>query len=419
MRKVIIFAEQGFTVAALIIYTGAILNLVLSGGAQQNEFVEYDSSLIRIINLLLYIVTSLLLVLRWKKTLFVLIKDRWIFPLLLFSAFSIFWSFDQATTLKNSVTLIGSSLFGLYLASRYTIKQQLNLLAWAFGIIILLSFIFAVALPSYGIMGGVHKGKWRGVFLHKNGLGAKMVMSSMFFLLLAYKSKKNKWLVWGGFSLSVLLMLLASSTSSLLNLLMLICAFFMFQTARLPYLLMLPTLTLIIAIGQVLYVWFVSNSEKVFASLGKDSTLTGRGDLWPFVFDMIWKHPWIGYGYGGFWQGWDGIGSAYIWRATGWSPTHPHNGFLALWLDVGLLGLGFFCLGCLQTFLKAIAWVRLTKDTAEMWPIMHITYMIIANLTETDLLNSNSIVWVLYVSASMSLSNNRITKPDIMVETSY
>ncbi|WP_217360001.1 O-antigen ligase [Anabaena sp. UHCC 0253] len=313
------------------------------------------------------------------------------------------WSFEKGTTLKDSITLIGSSLFGLYFASRYTLKQQLNLLGWTYGIIVVLSFIFAVALPKYGIMGGIHQGKWRGVFLHKNGLGARMVYSCMVFLILAYQSKKHSLLMWIGFSLSILLILMAASSSSLLNILILALVYFIFQNLRLPYLLMLPMLTMILTLGQILYFWFINNASVVFASIGKDATLTGRTELWPLVMDMIWKHPWIGYGYGGFWQGWDGE-SAYIWRGSGWTPTHPHNGFLALWLDLGLLGLGIFLLGFRRSLLQSLYWVRITSQSVDLYPLLHTSFLIIANLTETNLLETNSLTWILYISSSIYIS---------------
>ncbi len=189
MKKLLILVEQGFTVVALLIYSGAVLTLVLSGGEQQNEFVEFDSSLIRLIYLFIYIITLFLLILRWRKTFYTLSQDRWICPLIMLAAVSIIWSFEQATTLKNGFTLIGSSLFGLYLASRYTLKQQLQILCWTFSIAIVLSFAFAILLPKYGIMGGIHQGKWRGIFLHKNGLGAAMANSSIVFLSLAITVK--------------------------------------------------------------------------------------------------------------------------------------------------------------------------------------------------------------------------------------
>lgn len=402
MKNLLILAEKIFAVIALLIYSGAILDLVLTGGAQENEFVEFDSSLIRIINLLLYIITFFLLTLRWKKSLYFIVKAKWNCALIILAAISLLWSFESATTLKDSFTLIGSSLFGVYLASRYTLKEQLYLLAWTFAITVLLSFAFAVGLPKYGIMSGIHQGRWRGVFIHKNGLGASMLTSSIVFLLLAYQSRKHSYLFWIGFSLSFLLLLLAASTSSLVNLLILIGAFFIFQTFRWSYKLMIPTLILIIALGQVFYFLFTNNADILFSSIGKDATLTGRTDLWPLVIEMIGKQPWLGYGYGGFWQGLNGE-SAYIWRAAGWTPTHPHNGFLALVLDLGILGLGIFLIGFVKSYLQALAWVRNSKTAIEIWPIIHMTYIIIVNLTESSLLKSNSINWILYVAACLSL----------------
>jgi exopolysaccharide production protein ExoQ len=402
MKKLLLFTEQAFTVAVLLIYSGAILTLVLSGGMQENEVVEFDSSLIRVINLFIYIVTFVLLVLRWKKTLYVFSKDRWIFPLIMLAAVSVIWSFEPGTTIKDSVTLIGSSLFGVYLAARYTLKQQLQLLGWTFGIAVVLSFIFAMALPSYGIMGGIHQGRWRGVFIHKNGLGAKMVNSGIVFLLLAYQSKKRSWLMWGGLSLSILLLVLADSTSSVVNLLVLVFAFFVFRTFRWPYIVMIPTQMMLITMSQAFSFWLSDNADVLFASIGRDATLTGRADLWPFVMEMIWQQPWFGYGYGGFWQGLNGE-SAYVWRAAGWTPTHPHNGFLALWLDLGLFGLVLFFIGFWRSCRHAFTWVRSSKTAADILPAIHLTYIATFNLTESALLDSNTIVWVLYIALVLSL----------------
>jgi O-antigen ligase len=165
---------------------------------------------------------------------------------------------------------------------------------------------------------------------------------------------------------------------------------------------MVPTLIMVATISQFLYFWLSNNASFVFASVGKDATLTGRTDLWPLVIDMIWKHPWIGYGYGGFWQGWNGE-SAYIWLNSGWIPNHPHNGYLALCLDLGILGLGLFFLGFSRNYLQALAWVRATKTVLDVWPLVFMTYMILANLTETSLLESNSLNWILYMAGSSSV----------------
>ncbi|MEH2354327.1 O-antigen ligase family protein [Nostoc sp.] len=402
MRKILIFAEQGFTIASLLMYSGAIFVLVLSGGAGQNDLVEYDSSVIRIIFSLIYAVTVVLLVLRWKKTLYLLSKSFLLYSLILLAAVSIIWSFEPSTTLKNSFALINSSLFGLYFASRYSLKQQLHLLAWNFAIIIILSCVFAIALPKYGIQSDLGGSKWRGVFTHKNGLGARMVTSSITFFILGYQNKRRNWLFWGGFCLSVLLLLLASSGSSLINLLILILTFFAFQIWRWSYQFMVPTLIIIATISQSLYFWLSNDADILFSAIGKDATLTGRTELWPLVIDMIWKHPWLGYGYGGFWQGWSGE-SAYVWLAAGWTPSHPHNGYLALCLDLGFLGLGLFFLGFWRSYLQGFAWVRSSKTAFDIWPLIHMTFVILSSLTESNLMESNSLTWILYVAASLSV----------------
>jgi exopolysaccharide production protein ExoQ len=403
MKKHLILMEKLFTVIALIIYTGAILSLVVSGGIQENEAIEYDSSIIRFIYFLIYIATFFLLVLRWRKSMYFLNKFRWVFPLLIFAVCSLFWSFDQATTLKDTFTLIGSSSFGLYLASRYTLKEQLHLLAWTFAINIILSIVFVIVLPKYGTMGGIHQGKWRGVFLHKNGLGSVMMYSSMVFLILSYQSKKYKLLLYTGLSVSILLMLISSSSSATINLIILMFACFIFQIVRLPYLVMMPISIMVMIAGGLLYFVLMDNASYIFESIGKDSTLTGRTQLWPLVIDMIWKHPWIGYGYGGFWKGLDGE-SAYVLRGAGWLFNHPHNGYLALWLDLGFLGMGLFLIAYLRSFSQALYWVRISKIALDIFPLISIIYVAIASLTESSLLQSNSLAWILYISSSIYVS---------------
>lgn len=392
--------EQGFTVFSLLIYLGGVILLILSGGANESDVeVNYNTAILQIIYILIYLITIVLLTLRWKKTIFVFSKNRFIWTLLILAIISMVWSFAPEGTRKDSFKLICSSLFGVYLATRYTLKQQIQLLGVTFGLAIALSFIFAVALPKYGLMGGVHAGKWRGIFMHKNGLGAKMVTSCMVFLTLAVGSKKKCWIYWCGFGLSLLLIFLSASTSSLVNLLMLIAVFFVLRSLYLPYQVMTPTILAITTIGTSFYVWFKENEDLIFGSLGKDSNFSGRVDLWSLVYDMIWKHPWLGYGYGGFWHGLNGE-SAYIWLAEPWTPTHPHNGFLALWLDLGLLGLSIFWLGLGISFLRAMLLVRLYRRDECIFPAILMTNLIFANLSETVLLGSDN--WILYIALSSS-----------------
>jgi exopolysaccharide production protein ExoQ len=405
--------EKGLTVFNMMVYQGVLLELVLSGGSQENELVESVSTPMRITFFLTYLITLSLLSLRWKQIIPLLSRNWSIWVLILLPVISLCWSFEPDITLKNSFTLVCSSLFGIYLTSRYSLKEQLQLLSWSFYIIIVLSFVFAIGLPKYGLMGDFHQGKWRGVFSHKNGLGATMVMSSIVFLIRAYSDRQKNLVVWGGFSLSFLLLLLSSSTSALINCSILIAAFFVLQILRLPYMTMIPALTAIITIGTSLNFWLVNNSAVLFNAVGKDATLTGRTELWQLVWDMIWKQPWIGYGYGGFWNDYNGE-SAYVWRAITFHPSHAHSGYLNLLLDFGFLGLAIFWLGFMMSFFKALFCMRLSRTAEDIWPMIFLIYLLIANQSESALIASNSMEWILYVATSFSLGSKLQSSEKVM-----
>lgn len=405
MRKFLGFAEQGFTVISLVLYTGGVLPVILSGGISEGVNgppVAPDFALLRLLFFFIYVVTLFLLVAHWKKVLYVLSKDRFLWILVGLAVVSVLWSDAPEITKIRSIALVGTTLFGLYLATRYSLKQQIQLLGWTFGIVLVLSLLFALVLRKYGIEGGIHAPAWRGIYTHKNVFGKMMILSALTFLLLATGSTKNRRLLWCGFGLSISFLLLARSTSSLGNLVILILVFFVLRPFRWRYDLMIPALIAIATVGGSLIAWFMANANVVLGAVGKDTNLTGRGDMWPYILEKIWERPWLGYGYSAFWRGLDGE-SAYVWYAVRWQPPHAHNGFLDLWLNVGLLGVSIFAIGFVISFLRALAWVRLSRKSEGFWPGIYLIYFLLGNQTETSLMIQNDIFWVLYVAVALSL----------------
>jgi exopolysaccharide production protein ExoQ len=419
MTKILVLAEKIFTVVSLIHYMGGPLMVILSGGESEgdNSIGATSYPVLQLLFFINFAISFMLLALRYKSALYALSKDRFISTLLGVSLLSALWSVVPSVTIVRNVALIGSSLFGLYLASRYSLKEQLQLLAWSFGIAIALSSIFVIILPKYGIMAGTHSGKWRGIFTHKNVLGKSMILSSIIFLLAAMNERKHKILLWSGLGLSVLLLLMSNSSSSLINFVIIAVVFFAVKIMRLPYPLMVPAIFLLAIVGILTNLWLLNNTASILGSFGKNASLTGRVDLWPAVLDKIWQRPWLGYGFSGFWgRDWDSE-SAYVWTVTGWTPPNSHNGLLDLWVDLGLLGLCIFLLGFLGSAIKGLAWVRASKTADAFWPILYIVYFWLSNQTESALLVQNEIYWLLYVTVVLSLSSlkdrmKKLPRPD-------
>ncbi|NEO77006.1 MAG: O-antigen ligase family protein [Moorea sp. SIO4G3] len=403
MRKLLAFFEPIFTTVSLVLYSGGVLTVILSGGRSEGDVIqEFDSSLSRLLFVLIYLVTFFLLTLRWKKVLYLLSKDRWLSLLVGIAVVSVLWSSEPTTTINRAVALIGTTLFGVYLASRYTMKEQLEMLGWAFGVAILLSFMFIVALPKYGIMGGVHAGTWRGIYVHKNVLGKVMVPSAVVFLLLAIRGKKNNLLLWGGFGFAVILLLFTTSKTALVSLIIMLFSLYLYRMLRWRYDLLIPAIFAMTTFGGSVLIWLLDNADALLGAIGKDATLTGRTELWPFVLDMIDKQPWLGYGYGSFWNGFNGE-SAYVWRAVLWPAPNAHNGLLDLWLALGILGVSIYLIGFSFSLLRAIAWLRVSKTSENLWPLLFLTYTVLANITETSVMIQNNIFWVLYTSVALSV----------------
>lgn len=407
MARILRIAEYGFTGITLFVFSGAVLLLILSNGANEGDVeVTYDTSLYKLTFLLIYLVTVLLLACRWKKTLYKLTKANLVLVFIIFAVASIFWSSAPDATLRESVKLIGSGLFGLYLGTRYSLRQLLLMLAWVLGVSIILSFLFAILLPQYGLMGGVHSGIWRGIYVHKNVLGSQMVIGISIFLILVFDNQRYKWIPWLGIILAVILLLLSKSTSSLLNAVFCVVSFSILQTLRWNYRLMVSSLAMLTVIAMLLITYLGNNVGSIANLLGKDLTFSGRSTLWIAVWEMIQQKPWLGYGYDGFWHGMDGE-SAYVWLATGWRMTHAHNGFIEVWLELGSVGLIIFLLSFAQNLSRSLTLIRLSSASITLFPTISLLLLFTSNLAESSLLSSD-LACSIYVFLTLALPKELI-----------
>ncbi|NEO91215.1 MAG: O-antigen ligase family protein, partial [Moorea sp. SIO3G5] len=188
---------------------------------------------------------------------------------------------------------------------------------------------------------------------------------------------------------------------------------YLYRMLRWRYDLLIPTIFAMTTFGGSVLIWLLDNADALLGAIGKDATLTGRTELWPFVLDMIEKQPWLGYGYGSFWNGFNGE-SAYVWRAVLWPAPNAHNGLLDLWLALGILGVSIYLIGFSFSLLRAIAWLRVSKTSENLWPLLFLTYTVLANITETSVMIQNNIFWVLYTSVALSVLIPLERQPNIL-----
>jgi exopolysaccharide production protein ExoQ len=162
--------------------------------------------------------------------------------------------------------------------------------------------------------------------------------------------------------------------------------------------------------------------------LEKDLGGNGRDELWGYLIQRALEKPWLGYGYCGFWfnpvevygvirNTWfggelNGDTNRILYSAAALGTGHAHNGYIDLFLSLGIVGLALFALSFICILWGVAKLIRSSKTTESLWMLMYLIFMALLNLTITGtLLDPQHLFWILYVSISCSVGvqNERIS----------
>lgn len=390
--------EKILTILLLLIAVGA---LTIHPAQEVSMTTLGGDKLDTLFNIVSYLILFYFLILYWKGFLYVTTKSPLQFFLLAIVIFSILWSEDLTSSLTYIKGLIRVYFIAIYLAMRYSLREQMRLIAWALGAAALLSMIFSAFIPGY-----IHKshelvGMWSGIYGHKNELGYMMNWSAGVFLHLALSSSRYRWLMWALCGLSICLIVLTRSTTSLAILLTMILLLPFYQSLKKTnYKLQVITITSALMLLILFSMLLINNAETVIGTSGKDLTFNGRSDVWELVISKVLERPWLGYGYYGFWT----TSAASNLRATYDWASNAHNGFLELLLDLGFLGFLTFVAGFIRFFVMALTRiVSVAKKPEDYWPMQMLIIIIIVNFSEARLLTPGW-NWLMYVTTSLSLT---------------
>ncbi len=335
-----------------------------------------------------------------------LLRDRIISLLLGLAVLSTLWSDSPSVSLWENARLIATTFFAIYLAKTYSLDDIFHMVAWVTALVAVLSIIFALALPQYGLGEYMRQPVWTGVFDQKNTLGGIMALGALTWLIVALGAGPSRWLGVLLFTTCSLLVALSASETSLVVECVSVVAIAAFaKVHRSIHILALLCLIALVAL-------FVTQAKDpvnvVFGLLNRNQDLTGRTEIWSMVMDAILKHPWLGYGYHAFWRGADGP-SVDV-RLAGWIPPHAHNGFLDLALDLGIAGpLLFVCLLARPAF-DALRLAKQRTKALDLFPLVFLLFILLSNLTEGGNVTPNNIFWELLVMLRVKHSIKR-TQP--------
>ncbi|MEH1970643.1 O-antigen ligase family protein [Nostoc sp.] len=390
--------EKILTILLLLIAVGA---LTIHPAQEVSMSTLGGDKLDTLFNIVSYLILFYFLISYWKGFIYVTTRNPLQFFLLAIVIFSILWSEDLNSSLTYIKGLIRIYFIAIYLAMRYSLREQMRLIAWALGAAASLSMVFSAFIPGFIHQSPELLGMWSGIYGHKNELGYMMAWSAGVFLHLALSTHKYRWLMWTLCGISICLIILSRSTTSLTILLTMILLLPFYKSLKKTnYKLQVIMITSALMFLIISSIFLLNNAETVVGTSGKDLTFNGRSDLWGLVISKVLEKPWLGYGFSGFWTS----NAASNLRATYDWASNAHNGFLELLLELGFLGFLTFAAGFIQFFVMALTRISsVAKKPEDYWPMQMLVIIVIVNFSEARLLTP-SWNWLMYVTTSLSLS---------------
>lgn len=339
-----------------------------------------------------------------------LLQGSWpLFVPAILAGASVLWSISPYLSLRASLNLTGTTMFGLFLAARFDLEDQLKVVALALGMAGIASIVYALVLPEYGLMKGDYSGLWKGVFVHKNIFARTLALAILVYFFLASTPSKSRLIALLGLATCVFLLLKTGSRAGMLvTLVSLGWAGLLWVVQPLTPNRRRTILAAAWVGGLVTASWTLANLHEILAFMGKDATLGTRTAIWRELLQLANLRPWLGYGYDAFWHG-DSAQLKGVLERLQYFPGHGHNGFLDLGLELGIVGLAAFLVPFLIYAAQAYAWGMAQLSPIRLWPIAYLAFFALSNVGESALLRQNQIYWALYVATVMTFK-----RPDIL-----
>jgi exopolysaccharide production protein ExoQ len=319
------------------------------------------------------------------------------FPLL--AVFSFIWSSDPRQSFVSGTILLIFTLFALYIANRFSWQEQFELIILVGAVILPLSIALAIFVPAVGESGG----GWSGIFGQKQNCA----IVSMLWLVTAIHWKTvglhQKLLRVTYILMCVLLIVMSRSRTGwalALIALLLSAVIWIMQKVPAKQSLLFAMLSSVIAGGLVYAVYL--HSTSIITSVGKDPTLSQRTSIWAAVWIEILKHPILGYGFAAFWKGLFGPSHDVV-VSSGWDVFQAQDGFLDVWLGVGVVGIALVAMMVVQAIRNAIRSFRGVNATYVRWCIVIIISTLLLNIGESTI-GRPQMGWFLFLLAYIGLN---------------
>jgi O-antigen ligase len=355
------------------------------------------------------VVLGIIVLIRRRHKVVKILSANW--PIILFFVYclvSIFWSDYPYVGFKRWIRFSGDVVMVLVILSdRDWLAARKKILAWPAFVLLPLSILFIRYYPQLGRSFGQwdYAVFWTGVSSTKNGLG----MISMVFglasasrFLDAFRERQDtnrmRVLIAHGTILAMAIYLIEMAHSATSLACFMLGSIVLVLTSVRP-LARFPGFVHILVWGLLFISFsslFLNIGSGFVEDLGRNSTLTGRTEVWSRVLTLV-KNPVLGTGFESFWIG---PRLAYM-RSLDPGLNQAHNGYLEIYLNLGFVGVTLFAIVILTGYRNIISAFHRDANTARL-RLMYFVPAISFNFTEAGF-KMMSPIWILFLLSTIAL----------------
>lgn len=335
-------------------------------------------------------------------------------PILLFffyCAVSVAWSDYPQVAFRRWIKIIGDLVMVLIVVTDTDVPAAVKRLFSRVGF--LLVPISILLIKYYGNLGREYRpdfGAWAqsyiGVSTVKNGLGVTTLVcgvGSMWCFLQELRRPKGTRKAGpfiAQFALLAMIVWLLAVVHSMTSLACFLIAGAIVAITSLRWVARKAILIHLLAIAVLsvsLFAVFFDTSGGLVGAVGRDSTLTGRTEIWRLVLGMT-GNPLVGTGFESFW-----LGSRLekMWNIYWWHPNEAHNGYLEVYLTLGWIGIALFAVFLLAGDRNIIAGFRREPDMGRL-RLAFFVIVLIYNFTESAIRETNP-MWIMLLLAIVAV----------------
>ena len=336
---------------------------------------------------------------------FWLFRYRLLLVILVFGVIaSIGWSVDPNVSATRVTHLVGSSIIATYLGFMVPLATILNVLAWVLGFIIVTSAGSALALPALGIESYEGSRVWRGILTSKNDLGFWAAVGVLLFVSQWSRAATGfgRVVCLGMALLSLATLYFSQSATSLLSMVVggsVAIYFYIAHRFQLGFVRMVVMAVLFTAL-----VFMAFKNINTAELIGRSGDLTGRGEVWAQVWELIKDRPLTGYGYGSIWN----PNAATIWiqeKYTDftWVVYHAHNGFLQIASEIGLPLSLIALLMVVQQLIEIFYCQYQRQQLGVLFVLGFVITYLVSNYSEARFLVNRELYWILFLALPISM----------------